>query len=234
MLQKYRIFAARNTMNLTDIQEMQPVSGVLPEPVNFEGLLDRDNMARVVDVMIDKFAASPDVELLYTKGNTHRGRPATPLSALLKIWVYGWLNGICSSRALAIEVKRNVELMYMLRGVNPAQHSISDFRRDEHLVIHAFFDYVHSFTEEAWLIIAAEDSTLGERARKVEYSAVCNVLNSLKALDESALLGADDQSGTSKMANLWDTEIDRLKEKVEKLKRQKARLNERLKKLSQK
>ena len=221
-------------MNMTELQELQPVSGVLSQSLNFEGLLDRDNKARVIDVMVDKFAAAPDVEALYTKGDNHRGRPATPLAALLKIWVYGWINGIETSRALAIEVKRNVELMFMLRSVNPAQHSISDFRRDEHAVIHAFFEYVRSFSEEAWLIIAAEDSALGERARRVEFSTVVEVLNALKALDENALLGAEDRDTSSQIANLWDMEIERLNEKVEKLKRQKARLNERLKKLTQK
>lgn len=51
---------------------MQPVSGVLSQSLNFEGLLDRDNKARVIDVMVDKFAAAPDVEALYTKGGPHR------------------------------------------------------------------------------------------------------------------------------------------------------------------
>ena len=218
-------------MNLTDLQDLQPVSGVLLQSVNFEGLIDRDNKARVIDVIIDRFAMSPDVEALYSKGNSHRGRPAIPFAALLKIWVYGWLNGIASSHALATEVKRNVELMYMLRGVNPAQHSISDFRTDEHPLLHAFFEYCQSFTEEAWLLIAAEDSTSGERARKVDFPVASETIGALKALDATTLLGADDHDDSSKAASLWDTEIERLKEKVEKLKRQKARLNERLRKM---
>lgn len=218
-------------MNLTDLQDLQPVSGVLLQSVNFEGLLDRDNKARVIDVIIDRFAMSPDVEALYSKGNSHRGRPAIPFAALLKIWVYGWLNGIASSHALATEVKRNVELMYMLRGVNPAQHSISDFRTDEHPLLHAFFEYCQSFTEEAWLLIAAEDSTSGERARKVDFPVASETIGALKALDATTLLGAADHDDSSKAASLWDTEIERLKEKVEKLKRQKARLNERLRKM---
>ena len=54
-------------MNMTELQELQPVSGVLSQTVNFEGLLDRDNKARVIDVMVDKFADAPDVEALYTQ-----------------------------------------------------------------------------------------------------------------------------------------------------------------------
>ena len=68
----------------------------------------------------------------------------------------------------------------------------------------------------------------------MEFSTVVEVLNALKALDENALLGAEDRDTSSQIANLWDMEIERLNEKVEKLKRQKARLNERLKKLTQK
>ena len=47
---------------MTELQEMQPVSGVLSQTVNFEGLLDRDNKARVIDVMVDKFTDAPDVQ----------------------------------------------------------------------------------------------------------------------------------------------------------------------------
>ena len=86
-------------MNMTELQEMQPVSGVLSQTVNFEGLLDRDNKARVIDVMVDKFAAAPDVEALYTKGGNHRGRPATP--PLLPCSRYGCMDGLTASKLLA-------------------------------------------------------------------------------------------------------------------------------------
>ncbi len=58
------------------------------------------------------------------------GRPAYDLADLLKLYVYGYLNRIRSSRRLEAEARRNVELMWLLRSISPDFKTIADFRKD--------------------------------------------------------------------------------------------------------
>ena len=58
------------------------------------------------------------------------GRPAYHPSTLLKLFVYGYLNRIQSSRRLEREAGRNVELMWLLGRLAPDFKTIADFRRD--------------------------------------------------------------------------------------------------------
>jgi transposase len=58
------------------------------------------------------------------------GRPGYHPATLLKIYVYGYLNRIASSRRLERECQRNVELMWLTRRLAPDFKTIADFRRD--------------------------------------------------------------------------------------------------------
>lgn len=58
------------------------------------------------------------------------GRPAYHPSDLLKLFLYGYLNRIRSSRQLEKECKRNIELMWLMRGLVPDHNTIANFRRD--------------------------------------------------------------------------------------------------------
>lgn len=58
------------------------------------------------------------------------GRPAYDPADLLKLYVYGYLNRIRSSRRLEAEARRNVELMWLLRSITPDFKTIADFRKD--------------------------------------------------------------------------------------------------------
>jgi len=58
------------------------------------------------------------------------GRPPYDPGDLLKLYVYGYLNRIRSSRRLEAEAKRNVELMWLLRSIAPDFKTIADFRKD--------------------------------------------------------------------------------------------------------
>jgi transposase len=58
------------------------------------------------------------------------GRPPYDPADLLKLYLYGYLNRIRSSRRLEAETKRNLELMWLLRKLSPDFKTIADFRRD--------------------------------------------------------------------------------------------------------
>lgn len=58
------------------------------------------------------------------------GRPGYDPRDLLKLYIYGYLNEVRSSRRLERECKRNVELMWLVRRLSPDHKTIADFRRD--------------------------------------------------------------------------------------------------------
>lgn len=58
------------------------------------------------------------------------GRPSYHLSTILKLYIYGYLNRVQSSRRLEKEANRNVELMWLLNRLAPDFKTIADFRKD--------------------------------------------------------------------------------------------------------
>jgi transposase len=87
-----------------------------------------DNPIRVVEAFVDEL----DLEALGFEGMTPAttGRPSYHPAVLLKIYIYGYLNRIQSSRRLERECQRNVELMWLTGRLAPDFKTIADFRRD--------------------------------------------------------------------------------------------------------
>ena len=99
---------------------------MLPECV--EDYISEDNPVRVIDVFVDRL----DMKAAgYTKAApAQTGRPAYDPRDLLKLYIYGYLNRIRSSRRLMLECRRNIELFYLLGGLKPDFRTIADFRKD--------------------------------------------------------------------------------------------------------
>ena len=90
------------------------------------------------------------------------GRPPYDPKDLLKLFIYGYLNSIRSSRVLEKECKRNVEVMWLLKQLYPDHNTISNFRRDNEKAIRKVFRYTVSIAKEFELIggkLIAGDST---------------------------------------------------------------------------
>ena len=99
---------------------------LLPECL--EDYVGEDNPVRVVEVFVDEL----DLGGLGFEGvdPAATGRPAYHTSVLLKIYIYGYLNRIQSSRRLERECQRNIELMWLTGRLAPDFKTIADFRRD--------------------------------------------------------------------------------------------------------
>src|SRR6187551_3957427 len=99
---------------------------LLPECL--DDFIAEDNTVRVVDVFIDEL----DLVALGFEGASPAatGRPSYNPSVLLKLYLYGYLNRIQSSRRLERECQRNVELMWLTGRLAPDFKTIADFRRD--------------------------------------------------------------------------------------------------------
>ena len=97
-------------------------------PEALEDLIEAESPVRVIDA----FVGSLDVVSLgFEKAiAAETGRPGYDPADLLKLYVYGYLNRVRSSRALERETRRNVEVMWLLNRLAPDFKTISDFRKD--------------------------------------------------------------------------------------------------------
>ncbi len=97
-------------------------------PEYLDDYVVEDNPVRVIDVFIDEL----DLTGLGFEGvaPADTGRPAYHPAVLLKIYVYGYLNRLQSSRRLERETQRNVELMWLTGRLAPDFKTIADFRKD--------------------------------------------------------------------------------------------------------
>jgi transposase len=97
-------------------------------PESLEDYIAEDNPVRVIDVFVDQLklekqgfsGAQPEAT----------GRPAYHPATLLKLYIYGYLNRVQSSRRLERETQRNVELMWLTNRLMPDFKTIADFRKD--------------------------------------------------------------------------------------------------------
>ena len=112
---------------MTDFIEGEARTQATLFPEQLDDYITEENAVRVVDVFIDSLDLS-DLGFKTTPAIT--GRPAYHPGTMLKLYVYGYLNRIQSSRRLEREAGRNVELMWLLGRLAPDFKTIADFRKD--------------------------------------------------------------------------------------------------------
>ena len=96
-------------------------------PERIEDYIDEDNPVRAIEAFVDML----DLEEIGFPGMKPKvtGRPAYHLSTMLKLYIYGYLNRIQSTRRLERETGRNLELMWLLGRLRPDFKTIANFRR---------------------------------------------------------------------------------------------------------
>ena len=102
----------------------------------YEQLISMDNDVRFIDAFVGSLNLT---DCGFDMKVTDNGRPAYHPSELIKLYLYGYLNRIRSSRALEKECLRNIEVMWLLRGLAPDHNTISNFRRDNAKAIRNVF-----------------------------------------------------------------------------------------------
>ena len=108
---------------------------LLPEAV--DDYVDADNPVRFIDAFVDGLdLAAAGFARVEAKAT---GRPGYAPGDLLKLYIYGYLNRVRSSRRLEREGQRNVEVIWLLRGLKPDFKTIADFRRDNRAAFRAVF-----------------------------------------------------------------------------------------------
>ena len=98
---------------------------------SLESSVESDNPFRLIDVFVDQLDL---VKLkLQVRELKKEVRPAFESVVFLKLYFYGYLNGLRSSRRLERECCRNIELQWLLGALRPNYHSIAGFRKNNPL-----------------------------------------------------------------------------------------------------
>jgi transposase len=142
------------------MQHIQGISRNQLQVSSLEDTIAADNPVRFIDAFvnsIDLVKIGFTLRVLKTEG-----RPSFDTKVFLKIYLYGYLNGIRSSRRLEKETLRNLEMQWLVEAICPNYHSIADFRKDNPKALKQLFKLFVSFLKDAELIageIIAIDGT---------------------------------------------------------------------------
>jgi transposase len=198
----------------------------------FPALLDdyvaEDNPVRAIDAFVDGLDLGKlgfaRVEPLAT------GRPSYHPATLLKIYIYGYLNRIPSSRRLERECQRNIELIWLTGQLAPDFKTIADFRKDNGKAIREVCRAFVALCRELDLLSVASVAIDGSKFKAVNARdknfTEAKMKRRLERIDESiarymAQLETADRHGDA----VPEAKVARLKDKIVKLKEEVARLN---------
>jgi transposase len=198
-------------------------------PDCLDDYVTEDNPVRIVDVFVDEL----DLAALGFAGIVPEvtGRPSYHPATLLKIYIYGYLNRIQSSRRLERETQRNLELMWLTGRLMPDFKTIADFRRDNGSAIRAacaqFVVLCRQFNLFTRAVVAIDGSKFKAVNNRDKNFTVAKVAKRIEQVEASiarylaALDRADRQDN-----DVAEAKTARLKEKIEGLRRQMQALRE--------
>jgi transposase len=141
-------------------------------PVSLDQSIDQDNEVRIIDLFVDSLSIK---DYGFRTDFIENGRPAYRPADLLKLFIYGYLNKVRSSRDLEKECHRNIEVMWLLRCLSPDHNTISNFRRDNPKAIKKVFRATVQIAKHFDLIggkLIAGDSTKlrAQNSKKNNYN----------------------------------------------------------------
>ena len=195
---------------------------LLPECL--DDFIDDSNPVRVIDAFVDAL----DLAKMSFEGvePAATGRPSYHPSVLLKLYIYGYLNRVQSSRRLEREAGRNVEVMWLLGRLAPDHKTIADFRKDNGLALRKVCAQFVELCREMGLLATASGSKFKAVNNRDKNFTKAKVQRRRAQLEESVarylsqLDTPDRQEPTEALA----TKVTRLKEKLTKLKEEMSKL----------
>src|SRR6202046_1529202 len=156
-------------------------------PERLDDYLSEDNPVRAIDVFVDELDLAKLGFGGVEPGAT--GRPAYHPATLLKIYVYGYLNRVQSSRRLERESQRNIELMWLTGRLMPDFKTIADFRRDSGPAIRAacaqFVELCRQFNLFTRTIVAIDGSKFKAVNNRDKNFTVAKVAKRIEQVEAS-------------------------------------------------
>jgi transposase len=158
-------------------------------PVTLDELIPADHLCRVIEAFIDRLAMA---QLGFVRAEpAETGRPGYDPRDLLKLYLYGYMNQVRSSRRLEAECQRNVEVMWLLGRLQPDYKSIAEFRRMHSAAVTEAGTELVAFARSVGLVRGETVAVDGSKFRAVssaqrvrERDAVKRYLEQLDLADE--------------------------------------------------
>jgi transposase len=197
-------------------------------PDRLEDWVGEDNPVRVIDA----FVAALDLDALGFKRvvPASTGRPPYHADVLLKLYVYGYLNRVQSSRRLEREAGRNVEVMWLCGRLVPDHKTIADFRKDNGPALRKVCSQFVAVCRQLDLLgdgsVAIDGSKFkAVNARDRNFTAA-KMKRRMAQIEESVqrYLHQLDSADRQAPSLARETKVERLQEKIAKLKEEMERL----------
>ena len=198
-------------------------------PERLEDWIGEDNAVRVIDVFVEELDLA---ELGFGGVDPEAtGRPSYHPSVLLKLYIYGYLNRVQSSRRLEREAGRNVEVMWLTGRLAPDHKTIADFRKDNGGAIRQVCSRFVVLCRRMGLLAQASVAIDGSKFKAVNNRdrnfTRAKMARRMAQIEESVArylqqLDSADRQGPSEVL---ETKTTRLKEKIAKLKEEMQRLH---------
>jgi len=201
-------------------------STLLPE--RLDDYVTEDNPVRVVDVFVDNLdLAALGFDRAIAQAT---GRPGYHPATLLKIYIYGYLNRVQSSRRLEREAQRNIELMWLTGRLAPDFKTIADFRKDNGAAIRQvcreFVQLCRRLDLFSQALVAIDGSKFKAVNNRDRNYTRAKVQRRLEQIEESVAryLSELDRADRQGSAPVAEAQTSRLREKVEKLQSETQRM----------
>jgi len=202
-------------------------------PERIDDYIPEESAVRVIDVFVDELDLSG---LGFKTTPEATGRPGYHPALMLKLYIYGYLNRVQSSRRLEQEAKRNVELMWLLGRLAPDFKTIADFRRNNgeaiRLVCREFVMLcrkLNLFSEAFVAIDGSKFRAVNNRNRNFSKAKIKARLQQIDAsieryLGEIASADRREGEGPRTKTDRLENKIAALKEEIKALKKLEVRM----------
>ena len=142
-------------------------------PVSLDLSIDPDNEVRLIDLFVESL---PLADYGFKMEFVENGRPAYHPGDLLKLFIYGYMNKVRTTRDLEKECKRNIEVIWLMKSLQPDHNTIANFRKDNPKAIKKVFRATVQVARHFKLIggkLIAGDSTRlqAQNSKKNNYNA---------------------------------------------------------------
>lgn len=161
-------------------------------PPSIDDYVDEDNSVRAIEAYVELLDLTKLKFSNTRKSDRVDGQKAYSPKLLLKIYIYGYLNKIRSSRALEKECRRNLELIWLTQDLKPSYHTIADFRKNNPKALKQVF--------KEFVLLCKNIDLIG---------------NGLKAVD-GAFLRANASKNQLIMKKTLDKELSKIEQEIEK------------------
>ena len=206
-------------------------------PPSIDDYVDEDNSARAIDAYVELLDLSKLQFSNTRKSNRVDGQKAYSPKLMLKIYIYGYLNKIRSSRMLERECRRNLELIWLTQDLKPSYHTIADFRKNNPKALKQVF--------KEFVLLCKNINLIGDGLKAVDgaflrANASKNQLIMKKSLDRDLLKVTQDIEQYLQSLEYADKEtqpsniINKLPKDLRKLKYKQEELSKNLKFLEEK